>query len=649
MYIRRSTRTYKGKSYTNYLLVESVQTPKGPRQKTICSLGDLKPRPHQEWLALAHKLENALAGQDDLLRPGDPVLNRFIEKARARQPGPALPAPLAAAPAQIPPSSPIVGDTPPSPGASPSSGPSGDGPCTDGDEYIAVDPRRVTTEHHREAGTVHVGYQFWKRLGMGDILTELGIPGATQQLACAMILNRLIQPASEHAMPQWIRRTALADILGTNFDGLEEDPLYRVLDKLHPHRAAIEAALVERERTLFNLDRTIYLYDLTSTYFEGLAAANPKAQRGYSRDHRPDCKQVVIGLVVNRDGFPIAHEVFTGNTQDRTTLATMLDLLKERVGLPEGSTVVVDRGMAYAENIAEITARKLHYLVASRQPERTQWLADFTGPEGFSEVLRQPSPRNPAQEKTRIEVKIRRAGDQTHVLCRSEQRIDKDCAIRAKQESRLLADLEKLGQRVAGGKLKRIEKIGEAIGRLRERYPRVARYYELAVDPDSGQLSATLKEDKRADAAQLDGCYLLKTDRDDLSADDFWRLYALLTRAEDAFRDMKTPLAERPIYHQREQRVDSHIFLCVLAFHLLAAIEKTLLDQGLHTSWATVRDSLKTHQVCTIVLPTRGGQTLRIRRASTPEKEVAGLYALLRLSDQVIKPIYSWTDSLPSD
>jgi len=194
----------------------------------------------------------------------------------------------------------VVGDTPPPPSERSGDPPSGGGPC-DGDEYIAVDPRRVTTEHHREAGPVHVGYQFWKRLGMTDILTALGMPSATQHLACAMILNRLIQPASEHAMPQWIRRTALADILGTNFDGLEEDPLYRVLDKLHPHRAAIEAALVERERSLFNLDRTIYLYDLTSTYFEGLAAANPKAQRGYSRDHRPDCKQVVIGLVVNRD------------------------------------------------------------------------------------------------------------------------------------------------------------------------------------------------------------------------------------------------------------------------------------------------------------------------------------------------------------
>jgi transposase len=630
MYIRRSTRTYKGKTYTNYVLVEAVLTPKGPRQRTVCSLGDLKPRPHKDWLALARKLENALAGQADLLQPGDPVLNRFAEKAR-RQSGPAL-------------SRAVVGaaDIPSKPDGTAS-------PGRDQGEYLAVDPRRVTTEHHREAGPVHVGCQFWNRLGLGDILSEVGISSGTRQRACAMILNRLIEPASEHATPAWIRRTALADILGANFDALAEDALYRVLDKLHPHRAAIEAALVERERNLFNLDCTIYLYDLTSTYFEGEAAANGKAKRGYSRDHRPDCKQVVIGLVVNRDGFPIAHEVFAGNTQDCATLATMLDRLKERVGLPEGSTVVVDRGMAYDQNIAEIKARKLHYLVASRQPERTQWLADFTDPDGFTEVLRQPSPRNPAQRKTRVEVKIRRDEDTTYVLCRSAQRSDKDRAIRSKQEGRLLADLEKLKQRVSAGQLKRPEKITEAIGRLKERYPRVARYYELAVNPDTAQFSATLKEDERAAAAQLDGCYLIKTDRSDLSAQDFWHVYALLTRAEDAFRDMKTPLAERPIYHQTERRVESHIFLCVLALHLLVAIEKTLLDRGLHTSWAGVRATLRTHQLCTIVLPTKGGQTLRIRKAATPQKEVAKLYALLGLANQVIKPVSRWADSLASD
>jgi hypothetical protein len=318
MYIRKSLRSYKGRTYTNYLLVESVDTPKGPRQRTVCSLGDLSPRPRDEWLKLARRIEDALIGQSDLLDADVGEVADIVGRVRARRARHR---------------DHVIDDrrAARSPGA--------------GGGLIKVDPTRVTTERHREAGPVHVGHQFWRRLGLDDILRDCKLSAAVRKLACVMTLNRLIAPCSEHAMPDWVRRTALADILGVDFNALEEDPLYRVLDKLHPHRAVIEAALVARERSLFNLDATVYLYDLTSTYFEGQCARNGKAKRGYSRDHRPDCKQVVVGLVVSREGFPIAHEVFAGNIQDRATLATMLDLLTERAGLKEGSTVVVDRGM----------------------------------------------------------------------------------------------------------------------------------------------------------------------------------------------------------------------------------------------------------------------------------------------------------------
>ena len=216
-----------------------------------------------------------------------------------------------------------------------------------------------------------------------------------------MTLNRLIHPAAEYAMPDWIRSTAMADILGVDFSRLADDPLYRNLDRLHPHRAAIESALAEREQSLFNLGNTILLYDLTSTYFEGKAALIPKAKRGYSRDHRPDCKQLVVGLVIGREGFPRAHETFEGNTQDRKTLALMLDVLEKRVGLAEGSTIVVDRGMAFAENIAELRRRKLHYVVAAGQKERDRLLAEFETADGFEEVIRQPSPQSRSEEIVR--------------------------------------------------------------------------------------------------------------------------------------------------------------------------------------------------------------------------------------------------------
>ena len=254
-------------------------------------------------------------------------------------------------------------------------------------------------------------------------------------------------------------------------------------------------------------------------------------------------------------------------------------------------------------------------------------------PTGITRRRSQPDPR--ARADTRDEQL------HTYVLCRSEQRIAKDRAIRSKQEGHLRADIDRLMRRVADGKLVKAAKINQAIGRLQERYPRVARYFRIAHDPETATIVCEFDAAKHAKAEQLDGCYLIKTDRQDLSGDELWRLYVLLTRAETAFRDMKSPLAERPIFHHIERRTEAHIFLCVLAYHPLIAIEKTLLDQAIHTSWATVRDALKTHQVCTIVLPTADGSCLRIRKAATAEPDVQNLYRRLAIPPQIIKPQHS--------
>lgn len=305
MYIRKTTRIYKGKQYTNYLLVESVHTAQGPRQRTICSLGNLAPAPAEEWLALAHKLEAALRGQLSL-EALDETTATLVQKARRGRPR------REKQPAEL----------------------------------VTIDAERIELEEAREAGPVHVGHQMWQRLGVGEILRRAGLSERACLLSEAMTLNRLIYPLSERAMRDWMRRTALGDILGEDFSGLPKDTLYRNLDRLHPNRAQIERELAEGERTLFKLDETVYLYDLTSTYFEGQAEANPQAKRGYSRDKRPDCKQVVVGLVLDREGFPKAHEVLDGNVQDRATVDQMLDTLEKRAGRKVGSTVVLDRGMA---------------------------------------------------------------------------------------------------------------------------------------------------------------------------------------------------------------------------------------------------------------------------------------------------------------
>lgn len=615
MFIRRKNSTYKDRSYTNYQLVESVRTSKGPRQRIVCSLGDLKARSRKEWLELVKKVESALVGQRDLLEDHDPEVDDIVAKVKGASGG-------------------RKRDT----DSVHKAGPTG--------EVLGVKVDEVTTEAHREGGSVHVGYQYWKKLGLDEILAEAGLDEHSRMLTCLMTLNRLVFPSSEHAMPHWIRQTAMADILGKDLDRLGADTLYRNLDALHPRRSIIESQLAQRERTLLNLDQTVFLYDLTSTYFEGQALGNPKAKRGYSRDKRPDCKQVVVGLTVNRDGFPLAHEVFEGNTQDRKTLGIMLDLLNERIGLSPGQTVVVDRGMAYDDNIAYIQSRGLHYIVASRQPERDRCLEEFEELDGFEEIRVAGALANPRSKKPPLRVKLKQTQEEVHVLCESPGRKEKDKAIRETQERRFLDDLVKLEKRIATGRLVKPEKIGEAVGRLKERYPRVARYHRITYDAATNRFSHEVDTDKLSAAENLDGCYLLKTDRRDLSAEEIWRIYTLLTKAEDAFRTMKSPLSERPLFHQLERRVETHIFLCVLAYHLLTAIEKTLSDKGVHLSFAVLREALKSHQICTIVLPTADGRVLRIRKSGTPEPQHRELYRLLDVPLQIIPPRKTWNTPL---
>jgi transposase len=606
MFIKRTSKTVAGKQYVNHLLVESITTKAGPRHRTVCSLGSLSPAPREQWLALAHRIDSALGGQSGLF--SDQPVAAAVDKVQSRSSVQTQPL-QAAAP---------IGD------------------------LVSIHTDAVDFEEQREAGPVHVGHQLWQRLGLNGILNSAGLSARTCILTEVMTLNRLIKPLSEHAMPDWARRVAMADILGEDLDTLSDSALYRNLDRLHPQRQSIEAKLAEQERTLFNLEESIYLYDLTSTYFEGECMANPQAKRGYSRDKRPDCKQVVVGLVLDRDGFPKAHEVFDGNRQDRTTVEDMLKALEARAGKKLNATVVVDRGMAYDDNLKQINDRGYHYIVAGLQGTRNEHLDEFEDEAGWDEVVREPSPTNPGQRKSKVLIKRSAGAQEVHVLCKSDGRKEKDRAIREKHEQRLIEDLKKLAARVAEGQLADECKIHEGIGRLKERYPRVARYYSISYDPRPRKLAWELNVEKRTKAERMDGSYILKTDRQDLSVDEIWKTYILLTRVENAFRAMKSPLLERPIFHHLKNRVQTHIFLCILAYHLLVAIEKMFLDRGIHTSWDTLRSQLTTHQVVTVILPASNGDVLKIRKAGRADPIHKQIYQTLGVPEQVMTPIRTW-------
>lgn len=672
MYIKANKTKVRGKEYTNYLLVESVHTNKGPRQKVVCSLGNLKPASAEYWYQLAKKVEHALAGQIDLFE--DSQVREIVGKIDQQRSN--------------------VG------GSEGLEEPSERVPAGQFD----VDGIRI--EEAREAGPVHVGHQMWLKLGLNEILQDLGFDERECSLTEILTLNRLIAPGSELATRAWVPRTALPDILGSDNCELGWKTLYTHLDKLHGLREKIETALAVRERNLLNLDDSLLLYDLTSTYFEGQCLKNEQAQRGYSRDHRPDCKQVVVGLVLNGDRFPTAHEVFDGNTIDTTTVEQMLDILDVRAGgMRKGRTVVVDRGMSSRENIATIRSRGYHYMVATRQQERDEYLAEIEDSAGwlkfqkvrkgnyFDTVLNQISIKRvsgstvekvkekklhaatqrferarKASESAQgqgkdedftllkslkavelnMEMKYAEADvshEETLIICVSQGRALKDKAIREKQEKKFLADLDALKKRVDERKLKS-GKVHENIGRLKERYSRVARYYDMVFDETTYQMSYTENTVKKELAKELDGSYIIRTDRPDLTDQEIWQTYMLLTRVESAFRDMKTPLLERPIFHQLERRVQTHIFICVLAYHLLALVEKLFRDKKIATSWETIREDLRTHQVATVVMPYLNSQrVLRVRRGTTPEKQHAEIYKTLDILQEPMQPQKSWSES----
>lgn len=668
MFIKANKTKVKGKEYTNYLLVESVSTEKGPRHKVVCSLGNLKPAPAEHWYQLAKNIEQKLSGQLDIGIP-NPIpevdVEAVVDEIKARHEAPQLPC------------------------------------TTDSAPQFNVD--QVTVENVREAGAIHVCHQMWLKLGIDRILKDLGFDETESATTEMMVINRLVEPGSERATREWIHQTALPDILGEENCRVGPKTLYAHLDKLHPLRSRFEQALVESERSIFQLEDRVYLYDLTSTYFEGQCSKNDQAQHGYSRDQRPDCKQVVVGLVLSAHSLPIAHEVFDGNRSDTTTLDEMLNILDSRAGgLRKGRTVVMDRGLSSRENLASICERGYHYIVAMRQQERDDYLAEIESDDDWQtmfkirrgkffdtvinelRIKRLPTAAVApvkarrveaaekkfartvrAAEKAQIDGKsddicidkslsaveaarelqvAKQEFDRTEqlVVCVSKGRAEKDKAIREKQETKFLSDVRNLESVVNSTGLGP-EKVHERIGRIKERYSRVARYYDFLYDASSGRLTVSENVERKEVAKELDGSYIIRTDRDDLTDQEIWHTYMMLTRVESAFRDMKSPLMERPIFHQLEHRVQTHIFLCVIAYHLLACIEKTFRDCGYATSWETLRKVLRTHQVVTVVMPTLDGRVLKLRRGSTPEPQHQEIYDVLKIPHQPIEPRKTWS------
>jgi transposase len=489
---------------------------------------------------------------------------------------------------------------------------------------VAVRLKGVRVERSRQFGDVYLALALWRGTGLAELCERLvpvgkeAVPWA--KMAAVLVAARLCEPSSElHIAEDWYRRTALSDLLQLDADLVNKDRLYRALDQLLEHKAELEAHLSRRAGELFAIDNDVLLYDVTSTYFEGEAAGNALAQRGYSRDHRPDCKQVCIALVVTFDGFPLGYEVFAGNTHDSKTVQTIVSAMEARHGVV-GRVWIADRGMASAQNLAWLRQTGRRYIIGAPKASLRQFAAELATADGWREI------------RQGIEVKLARWPDtaETAILCRSADRRRKEQAMHDKFSRRIETALIKLATRIEHStKPLKAAQVNRQIGRILQQNQRSAARFVItlqAADCRAG-FRLQLDHDPAFDewAALSKGAYVLRTNIEDWSDEQLWKAYIQLTQAEAAFRIHKDQLRVRPIWHQRADRVQAHILVCFLAFVLWKCLEMWQQRAGLGNSPRTVLDELVRIQSHDVVLPTTTHGEIRLRCIAQPDAAQAAL------------------------
>jgi len=496
----------------------------------------------------------------------------------------------------------------------------------DGNEHqtVPVRVKGVRIERSRQFGDVYLALALWRGTGLEDLCERLLPIGkeriAWAKMAAVLVAARFCEPASElHIAEDWYRRTALSDLLQLGDEEVNKDRLYRALDHLLAHKADLEAHLSQRCGELFAVQNEVLLYDVTSTYFEGQADANPQAQRGYSRDHRPDCKQVCIALVVTFDGFPLGYEVFAGNTHDSRTLQTIVGTMEARHGML-GRVWITDRGMASTANLAWLRETGRRYIIGAPKSELKKFAAELAAAADWRTV------------HEGVEVKLARHPEtsETVVLCRSADRRSKEQAMHDKFSRRITEALARLAARLARSKKRHDPAtLNRQIGRILQQNQRAAARFAIALEPDGcpAGFRLTVAGNAAFDdwAALSEGTYLLRSNITDWSDQQLWKAYIQLTQAEAAFRIQKDQLIVRPIWHQREDRVQAHILVCFLAFVLWKSLEMWQQRAGLGNSPRTILEELARIQSHDVVLPTSTHGQIRLRCVTQPDPAQAAL------------------------
>ncbi|MDQ2948684.1 MAG: IS1634 family transposase, partial [Acidobacteriota bacterium] len=572
MFLRQHQRNKDGKDHAYWSLVEAVRTPDGPRQKALCYLGELNSSAQARWLR---------------------TVEVFNEQGDAQQ--------LKLFPSHVE-------------------------PPADDPQVARVLLNKVRLERTRQFGACYLGLDLWKRLGLDRFFEQAidddpaDIPWS--RVAALLAINRLCAPGSELAIEQrWYPSTALDDLLGIEEGKINDTRLYRCLDRILPHKTKLERHLKERYGALFGAEFDVLLYDLTSTYVEGAAEKNPMMRRGYSRDHRPDCEQMVIALIVNNEGFPFSYETFDGNRVDVSTMEAIMRMVERKYGKAR-RIWVFDRGIVSEENLAAIRKQDGHYLTGTPRSQMKRF---------EEELLKEDWTRvRPEVEVKKVEIP---GGEETYILCRTAGRKEKEKAIRSRFSNSMERALQGLERSIEAGRLKDRNKMERRLGKIQARHPQVNDLYDVDLRDaaDGVRLFWQMKEDRRKWRELRESAYLLRTNIKAGTAEELWAKYMQLTEAEASFRALKSELSIRPLFHQIETRVKAHVMVAFLGYalwvtlkHLLkrrpalvsSAVEEGDIAQPLTPMRALAL--LSTLQSADIVLPTTDRREIRLRRITEP-------------------------------
>jgi len=595
MFIRCTTIKSKqlGEPYKTYRLVESERANGKVKQRTLLNLGRHFSVPKEQWPSLSGRISQLLAAQKSLTSIALPAELEMLAQRYVA----------------------LILE-------------SRSTPLTEQGTFESVSLESLELVRPRRVGIEQLAIHALKQLKLDEKLKELGFNRHELAASLGNIIARMAFPASERASYDWLQnRSGLGELIGYDFDAMGRDRLYQASDLLWKHKQVLEAHLYQCESALFDFDESITLFDLTNTFFEGDAGLNPNAKRGRSKEKRKDCPLVTLGLVLDGSGFPRKSQIFAGNASEPKTLKEMLTGLGGR----QGSTVIMDAGIASEENVTWLREQGYRYLVVSRKRDRK-----------FDPAQAILVKDIPGQEVKAQRIINTETGE-IELYCHSQLREKKEQAMQDSFAKHFEDALQGIAKGLSKkGYTKRYDKIIERVGRLKEKHARAAQHYEITVTPDL-ETNKTLaitweRKEKPHTQATHPGVYCLRTNIDDWDEQTLWKTYTMLTDLEGVFRSLKSELGLRPVYHQLEERVNGHIFITLIAYHLVQTLRCQLKAQGIHDSWQTLRAKMENQQRVTVVLKREDGKTIHLRQNTRAEPHQKEIYDVLGLSEELKRP-----------